>query len=567
MASPPPRAPAGPMADLKLDHDLAFFFAYVVLAGFGLTVLFRLPSFLQHARKQGKYGYILSRPKKIHTSPTPAPPLPATNTGALLRNSAIRRGWWFVRKTLMIRIPLTSGLSVGKILVMMIYIALGITLSLYKNSGNAVSLSNFQRFGFLAIAQLPITFGLSMKNSPLGYLIGEGYEKLNFLHRFTGRLMFLFGLIHFALLMRIQVKNTGTIHIGHAPHYYGFSALVSMLVMGLMGFRMVRHWCYQLFLATHVLGYIVVLVTLWKHSLANHRYVYAAIACVGVDHILKAIKTRYSEATMSAMPGGLTRIEVHGVNDGWRAGQHVFLRVLNGRNVLEKHPFTIANAPRHSSLHTSDQALVLVAKAAGDFTRRIHHIAGSSSETLLEKRKDSDMSSLPQAQVRVLVEGPYGAFFYNFVEYETVVLCAGGSGFSYCMGVLEEIVGKGLRGEQIFTQNIEVIWVLRDSHYAEGYESAIGEVIREAAAHLKISIHLRLYLTTNTQESKTPMKSVSFDFKQGTRPDFKSLIGHTAKNSTSLAVGVCGPICLVDCVQAAVRGVDVGGLTKIAVHS
>lgn len=43
------------------------------------------------------------------------------------------------------------------------------------------------------------------------------------------------------------------------------------------------------------------------------------------DHVVKVLKTRYTHATMVAMPGELTRIEVRGVSDGWRAGELISL--------------------------------------------------------------------------------------------------------------------------------------------------------------------------------------------------------------------------------------------------
>ncbi|KAG0143206.1 hypothetical protein CROQUDRAFT_717318 [Cronartium quercuum f. sp. fusiforme G11] len=555
--------PPSPWEHIELNHFVGAAFAYVGLAGVGLAILFQLPSFIRHLRKQGKYGYILFTSNRFENL---VPNSSQDENKIVLSSShSIRNGWWFIRKSLMTRIPFTNGLSIGKLSILIIYIGLSILFALYKNSDEN-GLINYKRFGFLAISQLPITFGLSMKNSPLGYLIGEGYEKLNFLHRFTGRLIFIFGLIHWALLMRLQIKATGRIKIKESPYVWGFSAIVAMLCMGLTGWKVIRERFYQIFMLTHVLGYLVVIVTLWYHVNETHPYISTAIAFLVLDHVLKALKTKYTDATISAIPGGLTRFEVHCIPDGWRAGQHVFIRVLNGRNMFEKHPFTIANAPRHSSFSTSGQDLVLVAKAAGDFTKRIHSLAINSSEGLTEKIKDLDELSPPKNNVRLLVEGPYGVCFEDFTEFETVFLCAGGSGFSYCMGVLEEIVGKAVGEGSIATKRIEVVWVFRDRRYVKGYEEAVDGVIRAASSRPVITINMWLYHTTSNQDISNSENNLSADLPTG-RPDFPSLMSGIVEDSKSLAVGVCGPIALVDSVQNAMRGIDTKGLNKIAIHS
>ena len=47
------------------------------------------------------------------------------------------------------------------------------------------------RPGFLVLAQLSIVFLLATKNNVLAVLMSRGWEKLNFLHRWAGRGVFL----------------------------------------------------------------------------------------------------------------------------------------------------------------------------------------------------------------------------------------------------------------------------------------------------------------------------------------------------------------------------------------
>jgi hypothetical protein len=130
-----------------------------------------------------------------------------------------------------------------------------------------------------------------------------------------------------------------------------------------------------------------------------------AAACVFyiLDHIIRAVKTRVTTAKLRPLPElGITRVEVPSINAGWRAGQHVRLRVLSSSmgwwGWTEVHPFTIANVAETS------EGMVLMCKKTGRWTGSLFSMAQSASygETGMEVGRD----------VRVMVEGPYGALSY-----------------------------------------------------------------------------------------------------------------------------------------------------------
>lgn len=127
-----------------------------------------------------------------------------------------------------------------------------------------------------------------------------------------------------------------------------------------------------------------------------------AAACVFyiLDHVVRAIKTRITTAKLQPLPElGITRVEVPSINAGWRAGQHVRLRVLSSSmgwwGWSEVHPFTIANVAETS------EGMVLMCKKTGHWTGSLFSMAQTASygETGKEVGRD----------VRVMVEGPYGA--------------------------------------------------------------------------------------------------------------------------------------------------------------
>jgi ferric-chelate reductase len=93
-----------------------------------------------------------------------------------------------------------------------------------------------------------------------------------------------------------------------------------------------------------------------------------------------------------------TKVVISSYNTGWRAGQHIRLRVLSmGLGWLgwaEVHPFTIASVSR------GQDGIVLICKRTGTWTKSLFDIAklgGRASE-------DGEIGR----KVKVVVEGPYG---------------------------------------------------------------------------------------------------------------------------------------------------------------
>ena len=102
--------------------------------------------------------------------------------------------------------------------------------------------------GFIALAQLPIVFLFACKNSMISFLLGpgNGYEKLNFVHRWSGRIMFLGAMLHGALWIRNHLEYDLPI-IGQQKEGSGVAALGLLGVIVLTSLPIARRWCYQVF--------------------------------------------------------------------------------------------------------------------------------------------------------------------------------------------------------------------------------------------------------------------------------------------------------------------------------
>lgn len=186
------------------------------------------------------------------------------------------------------------------------------------------------------------------------------------------------------------------------------------------------------------------------HRKTTLPYIVTAIVFFACDHLLRLIKTRCSTAFLRPIPElGLTRVEIQGINAGWRAGQHVCLRVMSsGMGLLgwaQNHPFTVANVAK------TEEGMILLCKSAGDWTRRLEKMAKSSTHEGANGR-----------QVKVMVEGPYGGPQRTiFSSFSGALFVVGGSGITFALSSIQDLIQKDLEGN-CRVKVIELIWIVKD---------------------------------------------------------------------------------------------------------
>ena len=159
-----------------------------------------------------------------------------------------------------------------------------------------------------------------------------------------------------------------------------------------------------------------------------------------------------------------SKVHVHDCDEGWVAGQHICLRVFYSGRILESHPLSILSAPpAHSCL--SNPGLLLGARVNGDWTRALNTFVRGEQERLITTDvicddKEQDVS----VPVQVMIDGPYGGSSVDLGQYGTVLLVSGGSGITFTLGLLDDIVGRCIKlrrrgGER--TRRIEFAWCIR----------------------------------------------------------------------------------------------------------
>ncbi|KAG1790403.1 uncharacterized protein HD556DRAFT_1242280, partial [Suillus plorans] len=289
-----------------------------------------------------------------------------------------------------------------------------------------------------SLSQFPVVF-FATKNSSLSLLLGpgNGYEKPNFMHRMTGRTMFLGGCIHGSLYIRNHLQY-GLAIPGPPKETSGVASLALLCIIVLTSLRPVKTLFYECFFVVHVLTYVAFFVIICYQTSYASPWIFPPLAFYGADVLLRLFRYRIKDAILTRQDIHMTLIRVHNCDDGWLAGQHVRLRVFFLDKVFKSHPFTILSAPpSHSCL--SSPGFLLAARSDGDWTLALNNHTRQQQERLhINEKSEGDSVAF----VQVMLDGPYGGSGVDLGLHESVFLVAGGSGVTLTLGLLDDIIGR-----------------------------------------------------------------------------------------------------------------------------
>ncbi|KAJ6465131.1 hypothetical protein DFH09DRAFT_1225660 [Mycena vulgaris] len=451
---------------------------------------------------------------------------------------------------------IAPGFTLAQVMVLLVYTSVLIYPTCVATAGPFVDLD---RAAWIALSQLPLVILFASKNNVLGMMLGAGYENLNFFHRFAARVVIL-GCNAHGLGYIFQWCQNGEFQarVKRPQNTHGLLALVAVNFIFLFSSAFFRSKYYRFFISTHITGFAVLFPALWFHKPATHPYIYVALGFYALDHLLRLVKTRMYNAIVRPLPDmGATRIEVPQLNAGWRAGQHVRLRVLSGAMGLtgwaESHPFTIA------SVSGSEEGLVLMIKKSGDWTNRLFDFAKSGGYT------DAGVGR----NVNIVLEGPYGGPGHAmFNSYSAAVFIVGGSGISFAMAAIQELIDKDLRG-QSRVKIIELIWTVQDpaallpmyALFNSMIERSVFTRVRIAVFYTRAPIGKfpfapSAFPTTNLQLAPGRPRLVTMLENSISRTVKLGAGGKDEERITGMLVAVCGPTGLADGVAEAIAKIE-----------
>jgi predicted ferric reductase len=291
----------------------------------------------------------------------------------------------------------------------------------------------------MAVANLVLVVFLSLKNTPLSFLTPWSYERLNVIHQIVGYTLMITVIIHGCSYASYFGMTDNLVRLRVKEEIFGIIAGFSMLSM-VVAAAIVRRFWYELFYVVHLLFFVVGLIFIGLHQPEIAKKILIAVLLAGsmffVDRFVRLARViSYSvnnSATVHPLPNGGTRIVLRKPPRGAASGAHSFLWIPAIRK-FETHPFTMA----------STSPLEFVVSSYDGFTYDLHKYAVEH----------------PGASLKASVEGPYGTF-PNPLNYDRVVLVAGGSGASFTFGMVNHLLKKMAGSSQ--QPKVEFIWMVRN---------------------------------------------------------------------------------------------------------
>ncbi|KAH9026839.1 ferric reductase like transmembrane component-domain-containing protein [Lactarius pseudohatsudake] len=463
----------------------------------------------------------------------------------------------------------SPGFSLGKLLVLVTY---GLIV-FYACVFHSNPFTDFDRSGYIAVSQVPIVMALAGKSNWLSWLCGVGYEKFNYVHRFAGRIVVFAANVHtLGYLYQWSLNGTVQARLRTPMFIWGLVAISAFDLLFACSLSFVRDRMYSFFFATHVTCVVVALLAIYMHYPPILPYLLAAAVLYAFDHIARIARTRYTTAWLTAenaLNGGTTLVDIPSLGAGWRAGQHVRIRVVSdswfgwwGTWLIGRaRPFTIATG-------SNSGGMMLEVKAQGAWTRKLLRMADEAADARpAEKSTDTERGRGPAREVRIIVEGPYSGPGYTlYTAYSGVVLVAGGSGISYATSVLDDILQKHARGKSN-VRVIEVVWSVTDPDSLYSLLPELAPLMNpRPSPHTALSLRFSVHWTRTS--SRAPRSVIA-----GVRDAYSTGRGRNQSRSSvspsGIVIGSCGPTPLIDDATRAVGRVswadwkDVGGVESI----
>ena len=372
------------------------------------------------------------------------------------------------------------------------------------------------RCGCIGLAQLPLVFLLAGKNNIVGLVIGSSYERLNWIHRWAARILFLTVTLHLGFWLR----DWGRYHyiatkIRHSQMaQQGLIAWAILLWINVSSLLPIRKWNYEVFVIQHTASYAAFTAMVYIHVDGGYKnWVWVSIGLLLADRSLRMLRFIYinlaichrskgarglwsCRATFEPLAYGMTRVRIRNPPISWTSGQHAFLS-CHSIAPFQAHPFTISSIPM-------DGEMTFLIKSQHGGTKRFSKFA-QKQQILPIANGDHQ-----ETHCAVAIEGPYGRM-RNLRQFDSVVLIAGATGATFTTPLMRDIV-VSWRCEKTprkpswlskhlvtVTRYIRFVWVIKSKHHFEWFSHDLNNVLHDVQ-ELKhqgndIYIDISIYVT------------------------------------------------------------------------
>ena len=394
----------------------------------------------------------------------------------------------------------------GRVLVLLCYWSVIIYMMTWKAIKDDANF--WERIGFrnawVSIMQLPLIYLLSMKINIIGFLIGSSHERLNWLHRWIARTLFITATVHGWHFWTEWVRaDFVEYELSIMPLVrYGLGAWGVLLLNVVVGFVPLRQMMYEVWLVQHILSSIAILVLLSFHIPADAMYLlWMSISFLALDRAARwtlaawqnvrwnadkstcqGMRRLGHKISARAIGETITIVTIKDVHFKWHAGQHIYLWIPR-LGLLETHPYTIACAHQISGVCCCN-SVQLIVRAHKGFSKRIHDFAVGNPDNTLTG----------------FVVGPFGVRT-NWQAFETLVLIGASTGASFTIPILEDVANAKSR---TCIRRIEVTLTAKTFEEIQYYVQRAMEACRIAQEK---GIVVRLHIATTGSKSQNRPRS------------------------------------------------------------
>ncbi|KDQ21126.1 hypothetical protein BOTBODRAFT_183772 [Botryobasidium botryosum FD-172 SS1] len=344
------------------------------------------------------------------------------------------------------------------------------------------------RAGDLTTSQIPLIVALAGKNNLISFLTGVGPEKLNVLHRASARATLILVWVH--AFGRWKMGFTSYASLSLPDIQWGVVSMAAFSLATILSFRPIRNLAYEVFLIGHIVLIFVFLLAGYLHMPEVGYRILPGFGLWGLDRLLRTIRLIVQNRLwLSIVPrrkSDASRVSVERVSEDtvrltltrkvtWKAGQHFYLVLPSVSGLpFESHPFTAASIP-HSLDGTSNEEkeLSFVIRGRDGFTGRLLQTAVNRGGA---------------TSLRAYVDGPYGCpptlGFYN-----TCILISGGSGVTYTLPLLLDLVHRAQKGTTT-VRKVVFIWAIRDIAHLDWISKPLATAVLCAPSSLTIDLRI-----------------------------------------------------------------------------
>ena len=396
------------------------------------------------------------------------------------------------------RLTWTSPPPLGRCLLLLAYWAVVIYL---MAAGSVIKDAYFwERIAFrnawVTVTQIPLAYMLAMKINPITLITGVSHERLNWMHRWVARTIFVTATVHgFHFWRQWVIADFVELELEIMPSVkYGLGAWAVLLWSFVTSFYPLRSLSYEVFVLQHLVSVVILLWLLYMHLPPVAAYnLWLSVGFIAFDRLARWIllavrnlklsvgkapcmgRQRVGHEVLVRTEGRDTAVvTVRDAHFRWRPGQHLYLW-MPSLGPFEAHPYTIACAHKVEGECVCN-SIELVVRRHGGFSGRLHDRARRAQEA-------GDLY-----RTTAFVSGPYG----NppaWDVYDTVILISASTGASFTLPILEDIVRCR---ERTCLRRVEFVLSARAREEVGFYAQRLRQAMRTANSEIELCAHVAI---------------------------------------------------------------------------